>query len=181
MTEIFSTIVIAAAAVVTTGTTIALAFITRRYVRLTQESVRLTNGILKATYKPEIIVYLQSETITVGPHKYYYLNVCVENVGMGIARKVKFGGERHAGPWDGFQLTDIDFILQGIDALAPGREKKGSITNHRRMDYRPDDPRPLATITVKYKDSEGDDYNKEFILDFNEVDLPSDIYSRSRN
>ena len=52
MTEIISTIVVALSALATAGATIVLVIITQRYVRL-------TNEILKATNKPEVILFLR--------------------------------------------------------------------------------------------------------------------------
>ena len=72
-----------------------------------------------------------------------------------------------------FLLNEIDFIRKGIDALAPGRERKGNVTNRRSIGYKPDDVYPPVVITVNYKDSMGGNHDDEFKLDFNDVDLPA--------
>ena len=159
MTEIISTIVIAAAAVATTGATIALVVITSRYVRL-------TDSLLKATYKPQIFVSLRYELFISpsGAGGRPWQNICVKNIGVGPARKVGFGGDLSFKTKESSSLQEIGFIKNGIDALAPGEEMSdrvylelGSVEKH-----------PPVLITVTYKDSMGGDYNDEFTLDFND-------------
>ena len=120
MTEIISPIVIAAAAVVTAVATIVLAVITSRYVRL-------TDSLLKATYKPEIVVYLRlyrkpNTSITV-----YGIDICVENVGPGVARQVMFGGDVCYKIGRYSRLNSANFIRNGIDTLAPGQKKEHNL------------------------------------------------------
>ena len=122
MTEIISTIVIAAAAVVTAGATIVLAVITSRYVRL-------TDSLLTATYKPQIFVSLRCK-LFVSPAEaggLPYQNICVKNIGVGPARKVRFGGDLSFTTKTGNSLQDIGFIKNEIDALAPGEEIRDSV------------------------------------------------------
>ena len=66
MTENISTIVVAFSAFVTAGATIVLAFITGRYVHI-------TNEILKATNMPKVILFLR--------HSRYSISLCVQNIG----------------------------------------------------------------------------------------------------
>ena len=78
---------------------------------------------------------------------------------MGPARKVEFGGDLSL-----LSLQDIGFIKNGIDALAPGQEMNDRV----EIEFEPDEAYPPVLITVACKDSMGDDYNDEFILDFND-------------
>ena len=81
MAEIISTIVMATAAVVTAGATIALVVITSRYVRL-------TNSQLKATYKPQIFVSLfYVEFIGSSGSSLHWQKICVKNVGWDLLVK----------------------------------------------------------------------------------------------
>lgn len=158
MTEIISTIVIAAAAVVTAGATIVLAIITSRYVRL-------TDSLLKATYKPQIFVSLvYGKFIGSSGSSLHWQNICVKNIGVGLARKVEFGGDLSFKTKESTPLKEIDFIKSGIDALPPGEEKNDRVN----IEFEPDEAYPPVLITVAYKDSMGGDYNDEFILDFND-------------
>lgn len=142
--------------------TVVLVIITWRYVRLTGE-------LLKATYKPEIIIYPDVER----RHDHLTLHnkyICVENVGTGVARKVKFGGDLGFNIKDGKRLNQIDFIQNGIDTLAPGQKRRAVLISFKDpMDeqYKP------VMITVVCKDSRGGSHDGEFTLDFNDWTLPS--------
>ena len=144
---------------ITAVTTIVLAIITWRYVRL-------TDSLLKATYKPEIVVY---------PHLYrkpntsitvYGVDICVENVGSGVARQVVFGGDVCYKIGKYSRLNSADFIRNGIDTLAPGQKKEHNLTlltglgNEEQLEP--------AVMTVTYKDSMNGDHDGEFTLDFND-------------
>ena len=159
MTEIISTIVIAAAAVVTAGATIVLAVITSRYVRL-------TDSLLKATYKPQIFVSLRYELFIspTGAGALCWQHICVKNIGVGPARKIEFGGDLSFKTQKSTSLKEIGFFRKGIDALAPGQEESERVplelVSHE--EYSP------VLITVTYKDRMGDDYDDEFTLDFND-------------
>ena len=90
--------------------------------------------------------------------------IYVKNIGVGPARKVRFGGDLTFTTKKDNSLQDIGFIKNGIDALAPGEEisdrvylELGSVEKHQPV-----------LITVTYKDSMGGDYNDEFRLDFND-------------
>ena len=157
MTEIISTIVIAAAAVVTAGATIVLAVITSRYVQLTASS-------LKATYKPQIFVSLRYELPVGIAVSDCWQHICVENIGVGPARKVEFAGDLSFKTQKSTSLKEIGFIKNGIDALAPGQEQDESVP----LELESHEEYPPVKITVTYKDSRGDDYDDEFILDFND-------------
>lgn len=164
--EIISTIVIAAAAVVTAGATIVLAVITSRYVRLTA-------SLLKTTYKPQIVVYLQFRR----EDNRYRQRICVANSGAGVARNVKFGGDLSITVGGGIPLNRIDFIKNGIDALAPGQMKQdvvvffdSSIETYLGRYLDKEEYSPLS-ITVTYEDPMGDDYDDKFTLNFSDFSI----------
>ena len=160
MTEIISTIVIAAAAVITAGATIVLASISKRYVRL-------TGSLLKATYKPDVLIFQHSKR----HEKLYYIqSICVKNVGVGIARKIRFGGDLAFQTVKGSPLNEIYFIQKRIDALAPGQEISHAVTP--LLDVKREDHNyPPVWITVTYEDMVGEIYKGKFKLDFNDVNL----------
>ena len=157
-------IVITAAAVITAGATIVLAVITSRYVQLTA-------SLLKATYRPEIVVSLHIDRPRDNSAVYLKF-ICVENVGTGVARRVNFGGDLDFETEDGIPLNQIHFFKNGIDALAPGKDRGHQVTDLRGpanpevKQYNP------VVITVTYKDWMGGDYDDEFTLDFNDLSLP---------
>ena len=93
---------------VTAGATVVLAFITLRYVRLTQE-------ILKATNKPQVILYLHYDNQDV--------SLCVENIGTGYASDVNFEGSLLSFKQmrlDGLTLEELEPFKSGINYLGSG-------------------------------------------------------------
>ena len=70
---------------VVASATVALAFITWRYVRLTRQ-------LLEASYKPEVVVYLRAAPTLIRDNlQVNKTTFCVKNVGPGVARKIEFG------------------------------------------------------------------------------------------
>ena len=112
--------------IITALATALLAYITWRYVRLmktyvqlTQENVQLTQEILKATNKPEVILYLSPEVGT--------MNLCIENIGVGYASNIKFTVDyppNQLSP-SGVKFENSDICKNGIDYL--GREHKEKV------------------------------------------------------
>ena len=165
-----STIVIAASALITAIATIVLAIVTRLYIRLTRE-------MLDASYKPEVVIRLLHKhvaTIPVAATEYTdgaVISLSVKNVGPGVARKIEFEGDLSFCPCEyGSRLRDIYFLVNGIDRLAPGEEKrsdKGFVVNQSG------DPNQLqTTITGTWEDSKGMKYSGDFNLNFADPDLP---------
>ena len=142
--------------------TVALVFITGWYVRLTDK--------LKATYKPEIVV-----SVDYFPKRNsgYSMNMSVKNVGAGVARKVRFGGDLSFGLND-MPFGEIDFIKDGIDTLVPEGgfffSQSGSI--EPSDDFNKQKLTPVV-ITVAYEDSVNNRYTDKFPFDFSERILPS--------
>ena len=165
-----STIVIAATALITAAATVVLAIITRRYVRLTRE-------MLEASYKPEVVIRLLHRnvaTIKVAATEYTdgaVISLSVKNIGPGVARKIEFEGDLSFCPCEyGSRLRDIYFLVNGIDRLAPGEEKrvdKGFVVNQSR------DPNQLqTTIRGTWEDSKKKKHYEDFNLNFADPDLP---------
>ena len=102
----------------------------------------------------------------------HWKNIYVKNIGPGHARKVRFQGDLSFTPEKGTPLNGIDFIMNGIDALAPGQEKESQATPRYGIDFNLDEEYPPVSITVTYKDTVGDNHNDEFTLDFNERNFP---------
>ena len=150
--------------------TVVLVGITWRYVRL-------TDSLLKATYKPQIVVSLR--TYRGGRADWYRQGICVTNAGAGVARKIEFEGDLSFSTGDGIPLDTIDFIRDGIDALAPGDERTRNITKDRTREnesvrsIETDRPFRLVLVTVTYMDVLGVQYNDKFTLNFNDVSIPS--------
>ena len=97
--------------------TFVLVFVTGWYVHLTRE-------LLKASYKPEVVVYLRaSPTFILENLQVNETTLCVKNTGQGVARKIEFGDNLSFAPYGGEPLESIGFLKNGIDALAPDRRE----------------------------------------------------------
>ncbi|MDE0688956.1 MAG: hypothetical protein OXI61_12370 [Candidatus Poribacteria bacterium] len=103
--------IIAISPFVTAAATVVLGLITWRYVRLTRE-------ILKATNKPEILIFLHPAD------RFPSINLCIQNIGTGFASKIMFTGDLAFRPTTlhSIPLKDIGIFKNGIDYLGP--EKK---------------------------------------------------------
>ena len=171
--ENISTIVIAAAAVATTGATVLLAYITWRYVRLmktyvqlTQENVRLTQEILKATNKPEVIIFLRFNNDRT-------ISLRIENIGTGYASDVEFAGDLlsyKARPQffggEGKKIKELPPFKNGIPYLGSGHKIDTlplfSIYVEEEEDHI---PKHAISMTVSYKDSTGTPDDKTFFFE----------------
>ena len=158
--------IVAASAFITAVATGVLAYITRRYVRLTQE-------MLENSYKPEVVVRL----LRTGK-KYIHkegtlplLTVSVKNEGPGIARNVKFEGHDSFDPYKrGVPLLgSVYFIKDGFDRLLSGEERK---SDPNLLGFPPRDLNKKVTITGTWEDSKGKKYCENFDLNFADPNLP---------
>jgi hypothetical protein len=142
--------------------TVALVGITGWYVWLTDK--------LKATYKPEIVV-----SVDYFPERNsrYSMKMSVKNIGAGVARKVRFGGDLSFGLSD-IPFGEIDFLKDGIDTLVPeggfSFSQSGSI--EPSDDFNKQKLTPVV-ITVTYEDSVNNKYTDKFPFDFSERIHPS--------
>ena len=155
MTENISTIVVAISALATAGATIVLVFITNRYVRLTQ-------GILKATNKPQVILFLRYSRSSI--------SLCVQNIGTGYASDVEFNGnlsfkptrQRNENPEEDKALKDIEPFKRGINYLGAGHKidtflcHTNQIRNLQNRSFK---------ILVSYKDSANKPFNDHYDFD----------------
>ena len=151
MTEIISTIVVALSALATAGATIVLVIITQRYVRL-------TNEILKATNKPEVILFLRYSRNSI--------SFCVQNIGTGYASDVEFSGDlsfvsTRLGHKP-VKLEELDLFKKGINYLGCGHKvdtvlcHTGDVRDLKKRSFK---------IIVSYKDSANKPFQQLFSFD----------------
>lgn len=153
--------------------TFVLVIITGWYAYLTRKLVDTAN-------KPEVIVYLLCEKVIsglVGENKLdqsifetTVTTLSVENVGTGVARKIKFGGDLTFAPYGGTPLEQIGFLKRGISLLAPGQKIERNQVS--RLTGSVDFSQVPVDIDVTYEDLQGKEYSRSFTLDFSESDLP---------
>ena len=154
MTEIISTI----SPFVTAGATVVLAFITLRYVRLTQE-------ILKATNKPEVTIFLRF-------NRDRTISLRIENIGTGYASDVKFAGDllshkaRHQFPGKEYKpIEEFPPFKNGIPYLGSGHKIDTLPLFSIYVEEEDHLPKHAISIKVSYKDSTGTPYDKTFFFE----------------
>ena len=138
-------------AIISTGTAIFLAVITRRYVRITKD-------ILKATNKPQVILYLHSDR--------RYVSLCVENIGTGYASDITFKGSFLSFKQirlDGLPLGELEPFKSGINYLGSGYKIETYLFPGGRVG---DLPEKSYDIVVTYKDSTGAEEEEPFSFYF---------------
>lgn len=167
MTEIIITIVIAASAFITAATTIVLAFITRRYVRLTKEYVHLTGEMLKATNKPEVILYLSDQGRPLDPGESVIhamentiVTLCLHNIGTGYASDISFSGDlSFQPPLSNKTLGEMEPFKSGLSHLGVEYKVDTPIFLTGEMT---EIPKRSFNIIVSYKDSTETPCEKNF-------------------
>ena len=129
--------------------TIVLVCVTGWYVRLTQE-------MLKADNKPEVIVFLHYDGEVI--------SLCVENVGTGYASDIRFEGdlsfkiEPVRGEYTGV-LGELTPFKKGIGHLAAGHKIETPLYFKSAIHQF---PQRSFCIIVTYKDSTGTGYRGRF-------------------
>ena len=154
MTQIISTIVIAVSAIVTATATVILARITSRYAETTDK-------ILRASNKPEVAVYLYPDEKHL---RQIYLYI--QNIGTGVASDVRFKGDfSFVPPLEPIMepLSEFTMLKSGIDYLIPEKKFRQFLFMTSSV---PHIAGQSLDITVEYKDSIGNEYEKNFVLEF---------------
>lgn len=121
----------------------------------------LTWRMLKANNTPEIEVSFRlHEAYT------HCVILCIENVGSGEARNIKFQTDLSFKPDGERSLEDVGFLRDGINYLGPGKKKEhflvsviGKLNDLKNT--------PLE-ISVTYSDSTKKVYERAYHLDFGE-------------
>lgn len=158
--------IIAFSALITAIATGVLAVITYLYAKTTRE-------ILKASNKPEILIFLFPDET----HP-YCVNLCIENIGTGFAHKIYFAGDLSFVPMlpHGWKpLSENGILKNGIDYLPPGKKVEIFLfmTNTMEQSFSPGMltiSEESLDITVTYRDSVNTEHEKNFQLEFNQWD-----------
>ena len=142
-------------------------------VLITGWYIHLTKQLLKALCKPEIVVYLRaSEVVKYRSRAPGYMVQChVKNVGTGVARKIRFGGDLAVKDnlfINGSLLKSVSFIEDGIDTLVQGDERTCQAGYEEQYESR----KLRLTVTAVYQDSIGNSFEDKFLLDFRDPTLP---------
>ena len=143
------------------------------FVLITGWYIHSTKQLLKALCKPEIVVYLRASEVV----KYrsrapaYMVQCCVKNIGAGVARKIRFGGDLAVKDdlfIKGSLLKSVSFFEDGIDALVQGDERTCQASYEEQCESR----KLRLTVTAVYQDSIGNSFEGKFPLNFRDPTLP---------
>ena len=136
--------------------TIVLVIITSYYAHLTRKQLRTGNT-------PEIAISLR-------PHQAYIhcVMLCIENIGTGAARDIRFQTELSFKPDGERALGDVGFLKNGIDYLGPGEKIEHFLVSViGKLDKLKETPLEIGvtyTDSVKLKRR----HERTFCLDFGE-------------
>lgn len=174
---------------ITALATVVLAVITgvyvylmKTYVRLTKKNVQMAQEMLENSYKPEVVLrllYHRPTSVRVAPTETTQKSMIilsVKNVGPGVAYKIKFEGDLSFKPYEkGATLQRVNFLVNGIDQLVPGGERR---SNSYFVGDPSGDPSELQVmITGTWEDFKGKEHCKDFYLNFSDPELPLASYS----
>lgn len=121
----------------------------------------LTGRLLKATDTPEIVISLRPHEISVN-----LVMLCIENVGTGVARNVKFTTDPSVVPSLDIPFENIGFLKSGIGYFEPRRKiEQFLVSVIGKFDEL---KQAQLKITVTYEDSANRKYERIFPLDFSE-------------
>ena len=123
--------------------------------------VYLTWRLLKANNTPEIAISLRCHEVHVS-----LVMLCVENIGTGAARNLRFVTNPSSIPCLDIPFEKIGFLNGGIAYFEPGRKIEQFLVNV--MDKYDELKQIPLEITVKYKDVVDREHESTFHLDFSE-------------
>ena len=121
----------------------------------------LTWRLLKANNTPEIAISLRCHETHVS-----LVMLCVENIGTGAARNLRFVTKPSSIPCLDIPFEKIGFLKGGIAFFEPGRKIEQFLVNV--IDKYDELKQIPLEITVKYKDAVDREYKRTFHLDFSE-------------
>ena len=121
----------------------------------------LTWRLLKANNTPEIAISLRCHEVHVS-----LVMLCVENIGTGAARNLRFVTKPSSIPGLDIPFEKIGFLKGGIAYFEPGRKIEQFLVNV--IDKYDELKQIPLEITVKYKDVVDREHEHTFHLDFSE-------------
>ena len=131
---------------------------TRKLVKINQEMVKINQEMLKLSNTPEVRVFLTPRLEVVGKTT---LDLCIQNIGTGIAYNMKISGNLIG------KLADWDIIKNGVSHFGP--DKRYQIILYQN--YEPGNmPEHIFTVHVTYEDSAKEKVSKSFPLDIRKVE-----------
>jgi len=139
---------------------VAVATIT--YAILTWKLVSETRKMRESQTEPRISVIIQSREESIN-----FIDMIVQNIGLGPAYNLKFEIVPDFECWEGKYLTMLGFIRNGIRYLAPNQKIQFFLTS---LTEKIEKIKERFEMKVTYKNSAGKFFNDTFIIDFSEFE-----------
>lgn len=136
------------------------------YAVLTWRLVAETRKMREVQTEPNIFVSLQSKEEWAG-----LIDLVIQNIGLGAAHSLKFELRPDFEYSKGMFLSEVNFIKNGVNYLAPNQTIKHFLTG--LVDNKELEKTELV-FRIEYENFMGKLYQKEYILDF------SEFYGRRR-
>ena len=151
--------------------TFATVLITFYYAYRARQSQKLVEKLIDS---PKVVVYLRNDEMD--PTSFWV--VCVENVGTGTARNVRFQPDRNIPLQIGdIGLEDIRFIKNGIDYFGNGQKYEFIIQTYRGEEAWNELTQTPLKITITYENADGKELVEDSYLDFGAWDgVPPPTY-----
>lgn len=130
------------------------------YVILTRSLVSESRKMREAQTEPNIFVSLHSKEDWVG-----LIDLVIQNIGLGAAYNLKFELKPDFEYSKGQFLSELNFIKNGVNYLAPSQKIKHFLTS---LVGKKELEKTKIEFEVKYENSLGKLSQKNYILDFSE-------------
>ena len=142
-----------------------VALSTVAYVILTERLVSETKKLRRAQTEPNVSVIIQ-------PREEYikFIDLVVQNIGLGPAYDIQFKLEQDFEYWPGKFLSQLNFIKNGIKYLAPKQKYQSFFTSMREdLDKKKETHFTVKVIYFQNKDKLGKKFSESFVIDFSEL------------
>jgi len=156
---------------VTAISTVVLTIVTFVYVLLTRSISKETEIMRKTQTEPNISAIIQADERYIN-----WINLIIQNIGLGPAYNVKFevnpdfeDRDRHPNPDArsiNYKLSDIGFIKNGLPYFAPNQKFQFYLTN-LADDYQ-EKLKKSFEIKVTYESNIHEPYSNTYLIDFSQ-------------
>ena len=136
-----------------------LVVITGVYAYLTRRQVLESKELREMTIRPALVVTAEIHEIHIN-----IINLRVENIGGGSARKIRLRTSREFMIGNDRSLNEVGFFKREIPLLGPGRNIETFLANafdhHNLLQQEP------LEVTAEYEDATGRKIDASFLIDF---------------
>lgn len=152
--------------VVSLVTSISVAYLTSRYVRLTADMVLETQKLREAQTEPSMVVYTQARG-----ERYSSVYLMIENMGLGVARNVKCSINPHDYyTHTNYPLSSFRPFNEGISVAPPKYRSETLLLSTFNVEKLRELKMTHWVVGIKYTDRNGKIYEDNFPLDLDPID-----------